>query len=138
MKSHATRSLRKLAVSGAVALAVIAIQYVVVSNVTIVSVAPTTLHSLTPLHGWAQRLASRSSVVVLEPMRSIVVRSAATCGAGLSGSITGWVLRFRSTVANDFSFAVANGSLWLAAIFIAHRAARQLRGRQPLDGTSSP
>lgn len=133
MTSHATRWPRRAAVLGGVALVIVAIQYVVVSNVTVVCIAPGALHSMTPLHGWSQRLASRSSVVVLEPLRSVFVRSAATSGAGLSGRVTRWVLRFRSTAANDLSFAVTNGALWLAAILLVYGAGRLVRRPRSVD-----
>ena len=133
MTSHATRWPRRVAVLGGVALVIVATQYVVVSNVGVVSIAPGVLHSMTPLHGRARRLAGWSSVVVLEPLRSVFVRSAATCGAGLSGRVTRWVVRFRSTAANGLSFAVTNGALWLVAILLLYGAGRLVRRPRSVD-----
>lgn len=118
MTSRRDRWQRKAIAWSGIAVLLVSLQYVVVSNVTFVSVAPTSRQPMIPLPGWAQRLASRCSVVVCQPMRSAMVHSAKTSGAGVTGEVTRAVLRFKTTVANDVSFAVVNGLIWFCVVML--------------------
>jgi hypothetical protein len=73
-------------------------------------------------------------------MKSVMVHSAKTSGAGVSGEVTRAVLRFETTVANDVSFAVVNGLIWFCVVMLIAGVAgcvrRWIASREHVTGVS--
>lgn len=136
MKSRAASTTRSLGGWLVVALFVIVLQFLTISNV-----------NLNP--GWSTDTLSYGqqfspislprvlrlflnflSPVTLQPLGPIITHSYRTQGRGWAGGVWRAVWRFESPTANFASFTVVNSAFWLLVVFIAARLYRTLKPRR--------
>jgi uncharacterized membrane protein YjfL (UPF0719 family) len=129
------RSGLRVASWGLLALVLLLVQYLTISNtvpIAVMSDASTFrgAWSVFPLRGTAARAVGYASHVVLQPFRPIIWHATVTFGSRWTGPVVKFLFPFRSMVANHLWFSLVNSVVWLACIAGIVRLFRYARIRR--------